>query len=46
MPRSLIVRVVVVVVILVALLVVLSRIDPSRTPKRVIKVVPDNALTH
>jgi len=45
MPRSLISIVVVVVVVIVAL-VALSRIDSTKTPKHVEKIVPENALTH
>ncbi len=45
MPRSLII-IVVLAAIIVAALFALSRIDPSRTPRHVEKIVPENALTH
>jgi hypothetical protein len=45
MPRSL-VSVVVIAIVLIAAMVVLSRIDPTKSPKHVEKIVPENALAH
>ncbi len=45
MPRSLLIRIVLVVVVLVAILFALASIDPTRAPKRIEKVIPDNALS-
>ena len=46
MPRSLLIRVVLIVVVVAAALFALSRIDPTKTPKEIVKVIPDNALAH
>lgn len=42
--RSPLVPLIVVVVVIAAVLFGLSRVDSSKTPKRVEKIVPDNAL--
>ena len=44
MPRSLPVRIILVVVVVVAALILLSRIDATKAPRQVVKVIPDNAL--
>lgn len=46
MPRSLPIRIAVVVILLALVLVALSRIDATKVPHRVVKVIPDNALAH
>ncbi|MEP6786625.1 MAG: hypothetical protein ABI898_12940 [Sphingomonadales bacterium] len=43
MPRSLLLLIVLVVIV-TGVLFALSRIDPSKSPQRVEKVVPENAL--
>jgi len=44
MPRPLVFRLLIVVAVIVAALVGLSLVDPTKTPTRVEKLVPENAL--
>ena len=46
MPRSLLIRIVLIVVVVGVALFALARIDPTKTPKQVVKEIPENALAH
>lgn len=44
MPRALVIRLALVLIVIVGTFVALARIDPTKAPTRVEKVIPDNAL--
>lgn len=44
MPRRSLTRLLIIVAVLVAIVIALASLDASKTPKQVVKVIPDNAL--